>query len=87
MINPILSHALIAFVIGMIGPEYYGAVFAFAFYYGRELSQYQTVLSKEKGVTRSSLWKVWWPKGHEKEFLLPLFSGIIGAWMAWWSIG
>lgn len=87
MVNPVLAHCLFAFLIGAIGPEWYGAVFATAIFYGRELTQYQTKLAKERGVTRSSLWYILWPKGHEKEFIPAAFCGIIGAWLLHWSIG
>lgn len=54
-----------------------GAVFASAFYYGREVSQYQDAIAQARGVARSSLWYLgWWPpawrdSGKTLEFLMP----------------
>lgn len=83
MINPVAAHCLGAIFITALaalgGWPWTGAAVAAAFYYSRELSQYQTAEAKRRGVTRSSLWYLLWPRGHEAEFLPPAAASLICA--------
>lgn len=79
--NPIITHSIFAAIITLIfsigGYEAIGFWVVSTFYYSRELNQYQTEKAKELGVFRSTLWNVWWPKGHESQFLIPSVLSLI----------
>lgn len=83
VISPIMAHIIGAVIMTVpwciIGIPLVGVAVSTTFYYSRELSQYQTKRAQELGVYRSTLWYIVWPKGHEKEFVLPaIVSGLIG---------
>lgn len=89
MINdPVIMHCGVALavssIVAFLGYPAIGFWIVSTFYYSRELNQYQTKLAKDKGVFRSTLWNVWWPKGHEKEFVIPSLISLVVALM--WNL-